>query len=135
MAEVLFDASLSVNSVDLSDQTTGIVLSVEYEDIDATAFGATLRSRISGLGDGSLSGGMHHTYAAGKSYATLQPLAGTTTSAVVKPNGTDPTSATNPQFTTTVAVNSFDYINANVGELHAMDFDWPLSSGITIATS
>lgn len=134
-AEVLFDASLTVNSVDLSDHCTSLTLNVEYEDIDTTAFGDTLRTRIPGLGDGSVGGSLHQDYVASSVYATLQPLAGTSTTVVIKPNATNATSATNPQFTVTAAVNSFSYINASVGELHTMDFDWPLGSSIAIATA
>lgn len=134
-AEVLFDASITVNSVDLSDHCTAVQMNVEYDDIDTTAFGDTLRTRIPGLGDGSVSGTFHMDYAASSVYATLQPLAGSTTTVVIKPNGTDATAATNPQFTVTASVNSFSYINATIGELHTTDFDWPLGSSVAIATS
>ena len=133
-AEVLFDAYLSVNSVDLSAWCTSVTLNVEYEDIDTTAFGDTLRTRIPGLGDGSVGGTLHVDYAASATYATLQPLAGTSTTVVIQPDsGT--VSATNPTFTVTAAVNTFSYINASIGELHTMDFDWPLGSSVAIATS
>ena len=134
-AEVLFDASLTVNSVDFSDHCTSVTLNVEYEDIDTTTFGDTLRTRIPGLGDGSVGGSLHIDYAAASTYVTLQPLAGTTTTVIIAPNATSATSATNPQFTVTAAINSFSYINASVGELHTMDFDWPLGSSIAIATA
>lgn len=134
-AEVLFDASITVNSVDLSDHCDQVTLNVDFDDIETTAFGDTLKTRIPGLGDGAVAGRFHQDYAASSVYATLQPLAGTSTSVVIKPNGTNATSATNPQFTVTAAVNSFSYINASVGQLHTMDFSWPLGSSVAVATA
>ena len=134
-AEVLFDAELTVNSVDLSAFCTSVTLNVEYDDIETTAFGDTLKTRIPGLGDGSVEGTLHVSYDSAETYATLQPLAGTSTTVVIKPNATDATAATNPQFTVTAAINTFSYINASVGTLHEMDFSWPLGSSIAIATS
>lgn len=133
-AEVLFDASFTVNSVDLSAWCTAVSLEVTYDDIDTTAFGDTLRTRIPGLGDGSVSGSLHVDYASSATYATLQPLAGSTTTVVIKKDS-GATSATNPSFTVTAAINQFTYINASVGELHTMDFDWPLGSSIAVATT
>lgn len=134
-AEVLFDVSFTVNSVDLSDHCSALRLGVTWDRVDDTAFGDTLRSSIAGLGDGNVSGTLHQDYASSKTYATLQPLVGGTTSIVIIPDAGANVSATNPQFTVTASINSFDYINARVGELHAFDFDWPLNSGITVATS
>ena len=134
-AEVLFDASFTVNAVDLSDHCTSITLNVEYEDIDTTAFADTLRTRIPGLGDGSVGGSLHNDYVTSSVYQTLQPLAGSTATCVILPDAGSALAASNPEFTVTAAINSFSYINASVGELHTMDFDWPLGSSIAIATA
>ena len=74
---------------------------------------------------------MHNDYVAMGVYATLQPLAGTTTAIIIRPDSAA-ASSTNPQFGFDAAINQFSYINASVGELHTTDFDWPLASDITI---
>ena len=56
MATFVFtDASVTINSVDLSDHVRSVTLDITAEEQDDTAMGATFRSRKGGLKEGSLS--------------------------------------------------------------------------------
>ncbi len=66
--------------------------------------------------------------------ATIYPLLGTTTSVVVKPNGST-TSATNPAYTSTVLVSEWTPLNGAVGELATASVTWPVSGAITKTTA
>lgn len=130
----LTHAGITINSVDLSDHVTAVSLEVTYDDIDVTAYGDTIRKRAAGLGDGSVSLTFLQDYAASKTYATLQPLAGTTTTIAIEPDSASATGATNPTWSCSVSVNQFMYISHSIGEAHTMDVTWPLASAITIST-
>ena len=53
MAELIGGAAavLTINSVDLSDHMTSASLEQNFDDVETTAFGDTVRTRIAGLGD------------------------------------------------------------------------------------
>src|SRR3990172_3894741 len=50
---MIYDASLVVNSVDLSDHVASVTVTQNRADLDVTAMGATGVQRIAGLGDDS----------------------------------------------------------------------------------
>lgn len=129
------DVGLTINSVDLSDHCTSVSLDVTYDDLDVTAFTHAIRQRVPGLGDGQFSATMLQSYASAKTYATIQPLAGTTTTVTLEPDSTTATAATNPTWSFDVACNSFNYLTASVGTVSTIDLSWPLASQITIATT
>jgi hypothetical protein len=91
---------VTVNSVDLSDQCTGATVNINYDQLEATAFGDTSRKYVSGLGAHSVTLDFYASFAASETWATLKSLVGTSTTVIVKPAvGTD--SATNPGLTFT----------------------------------
>jgi hypothetical protein len=90
----------SVNSIDLTDQCTGATVNINYDQLEATAFGDTSRKYVSGLGSHSVTLDFYASFAASETWATLKSLVGNTTTVVVKPtSGAD--SATNPGLTFT----------------------------------
>ncbi len=112
---------VTVNSVDLSDQTTAATVTHRFDQLEATAFGDTDRKFVKGLGNHEVTLSMYLSYAASETYATLQGLVGTTTTIVVKP-ATGSESATNPGFTLTGAfLAEMPVINATMGELSTVD--------------
>jgi hypothetical protein len=60
---VLTDASVVINSVDLSDRVSSVTLSVEVDEQEDTAMGDTYRSRIGGLRDWSVDIEFHQDFA------------------------------------------------------------------------
>lgn len=133
-ALVLTNAYVTINSVNLSDHITSITLNTTEDVIDTTAFGTTARTRVGGLLDNSVTIEFQQDYAAANVEATIYPLVGSTTTVVVKPNGSS-TGATNPSYTFTALVSEWQPLNGAVGELATASVTWPISGTITKATS
>jgi hypothetical protein len=116
----LSNPTITVNSVDLSDQTTSATLTVKYDALESTAFGGNSRVYVSGLGDHELTVELFMSYAATETYATLAALVGNVTNVVMKPTGSA-ASATNPQFTLTgTYLEALPVIDATLGELSSI---------------
>jgi hypothetical protein len=132
---VLTNAYVTVNSVDVSDHVASVTLNSSIDVVETTAFSTTAaRTRIGGLADNSISLEFHQDYATGEVEATVYPLLGTTTTVIVKPNGST-TSATNPAYTATVLVSEWTPLNGAVGELATASVTWPVSGAITKTTA
>jgi hypothetical protein len=132
---VLTNAYVTVNSVDVSDHVASVTLNSSIDVVETTAFSSTAaRTRIGGLADNSITLEFHQDYASGSIEATVYPLLGTTTSVVVKPNGST-TSASNPAYTSTVLVSEWTPLNGAVGELATASVTWPVSGAITKTTA
>lgn len=112
---VLRDAYVSLNSVNLSDHVRQVTLSYSAELQDDTAMGDTARSRIGGLKDWSLQIEFFGDYAAANVDATLFPLVGSTFAVEVRPTSSA-VGATNPKFTGTGILESYQPVGGTVGE-------------------
>ena len=99
----LSNPSVTINSVDLTDQCTAATITYTAEALENTAFGSTARTYTAGLYNNSVTVTLYQSYAASETYATLSTLVGTTTTVIVKP-ATGAESATNPGFTLTGAL-------------------------------
>jgi hypothetical protein len=97
---VLTNAFVSVNGTDLSAKSNSVTLNYEIDSVETTAFGDTGHKFTGGLQNNSVEIAFHQDYATSNVEATLYPLVGTTTTLIVKPNGST-TSATNPAYTLT----------------------------------
>lgn len=135
---VLTNAYVTINSVNLSDHIASITLNTADDVIDTTAFGSTARTRVAGLADNSVALEFHQDYAASSVEETINAsgssLVGTTTTIVVKPNGST-TSSTNPSYTFTALVSEWTPLGGAVGELATASVTWPISGAITKAVS
>jgi hypothetical protein len=131
---VLTDASVTLNSVDLSDHVASVTLDITADEIVTTAMGDTYQSRTGGLKDGTLSIEFQQDFAASEVDATLFPLLGTTTAFVVKADSGS-VSATNTSYSGNVLVNQHIPVGNAVGELATMSVSFPTSGTITRATS
>lgn len=125
---------VTVNSVDITDQTTAAVFTQRYDSLEKTAFGSTSRVYTSGLGNHELTLTLYMSYAASETYATLKDLVGTETTVVVNP-ASGGNGATNPGFTLTGAfLAELPVINMTLGELATCDITF--TGGVyTAATS
>ena len=133
-ALVLTNAYITINSVNLSDHIASVTLTTADDVIETTAFGSIARTRVAGLGDNSIALEFHQDYATSNVEATIYPLLGSTTTVVVKPNGST-TAATNPSYTFTALVSEWTPLNGAVGELATASVTWPISGDITKAVS
>lgn len=112
---------VTINSVDLTDQTTSAVLTRVIESLESTAFGSTSRVYTSGLENNSLTVTLYNSYAATETYATLKALVGTQLVVKVKPTSSA-TSATNPEHTlTNTYLETLPLVNGQLGALDTID--------------
>ena len=131
---VLTDASVTLNSVDLSDHVSSVTLEITAEEITTTAMGSTFVERTGGLKSGNLSIEFQQDFAASEVDATLWPLLGSTTAFVVKPTSSA-VSSTNPSYSGNVLITQHSPVANGVGELATMSVSFPTSGTITRATS
>ena len=114
---VLTDASITVNSVALSDHANSVTLNYEIDSVETTAFGSTGHKFTGGLQNNSLDIEFMQDFAATNVEATIYPLVGTTTTVVIKPTSSA-VSATNPSYTLTgTFLAAHTPVAASVGEL------------------
>jgi len=116
---VLTNAFVSIGGVDLSDHSNTVTMNYEIDSVEVTAFGDSGHKFTGGLQNNSCEITFHQDYAASKTEATLYPLVGTTTTVIVKPNGST-TSATNPSYTlSSTFLSAHTPVAGAVGELAA----------------
>lgn len=83
---VLTDASVTVNTVDLSSYVTNVTFTYEKDQVETTAMGATGHVYTGGLQNLSVALEMNNDLAAGKVFDTLYAAVGSgTNTLVVKP--------------------------------------------------
>ena len=131
---MLSNASVTINSVDLSSYVTSITLSQSADNLEDTAMGDTSRSYIGGLKSGTVDIEFNADFAASKTEATIFPLVGTSTAVVIKPVAAS-VSATNPSYTFNAICTEWDTLNGSVGEIATHSVSWPITGAITKATS
>lgn len=132
---VVTNKYITINGVDLSSNLESAELTYEAEAVDDTAMGDSVRSNQGGLKVIGLTVTMHQDYAASKVDATLYSIVGTQVAVALKPVNTT-TSATNPQYSTTMLVQSYQPISGTVGELSKTQIVFaPAGVALTRATS
>jgi hypothetical protein len=113
----LSNPTVTINSVDLSDQCTSATVTYTAEALESTAFGDTARKYTSGLQNNEVTVTLYQSYASTETEATIYNLVGTTTSLVLKPSSAA-VGTTNPSYTLTGAyLESHTPIAASLGEL------------------
>lgn len=130
---VLTDASVVINSVNLSDHIASVSITTSEDVIDTSAFGPTSaagRTRVAGLADNSVTFEFHQDFATSNVEQTIYPLLGNTTTVVIKPTSAA-SSATNPSYTFTALVSEWQPLSGSVGELSTASVTWPISGAIT----
>ncbi len=119
---VLKNPVITVNAVDLSDHFSEVTIETEREEVDVTAFGATHKEMLAGLGDATITGSVFQDFAAGEVDATLWPLSTTDTpfTVAVKPTNAA-ISATNPEYQMSALLYAYSPIAGSVGEASATE--------------
>ena len=113
----LKDASVTINSVDLSDRCQSVSLSYESDSVEITAMGQTSHVFTAGLFNISVDLMLFQDFASNETEATIFPLVGTTTTLVIKPTS-GAVSATNPSYTIANGfVQSHQPVGGSVGDM------------------
>jgi len=114
---VLTNASITVNSVDLSAHANSVTVNYEIDSVESTAFGSSGHTFVGGLQNVSCEIEFMQDFAATKVEATIFPLVGTQTTVVIKPTSSA-VSATNPSYTlSSTYLASHTPVAASVGEM------------------
>ena len=112
---------ITVNSVDLSDQTSSAVITRVIEALESSSFGSNSRTYTSGMENSTITVTLYNSYAVTETYATLKALVGTQTTVTIKPTSAA-TSATNPIHTLTgTYLETLPLINGQLGALDTID--------------
>lgn len=119
---VLTDARVTVNGVNLSDHCSSVTVETSKDEVDVTSMGATFKQLLAGIGDATVTLSVFQDFAAGSVHATIQPLfaAGSTFPVTVRPTSAAE-SATNPTFTMTGIILTYNPIAGSVGDASTTD--------------
>ena len=115
----LTDCMIIINGVTLSDHGNQVTVTDSRDDKDNTAFGATNKSSLKGLGEASMDIVLFQDFATGKTHQTLSPLISSATPVAVEVRPTSAArSATNPAALLSSAL-MFDYkfLDASIGDV------------------
>jgi hypothetical protein len=133
-AFMLYNASVTINSVDLSDHVTSITFSENAAELETTAMGDSNVTRIGGLLDGNIDLEFNQDMQTSETQATIRSLVGTVTTVVVKSDASA-VSAANPSWTFSALVTEWPSVNGTVGELATASVSWPLTGAVVQAVS
>ena len=135
----LTDAYISINGVVLSDHGNQITCTDDRDEKDNTAFGATSKSSLKGLGTAQMDIVLFQDFATGKTHQTLSPLIASTTPFAVEVRPTSAArSATNPAaLLSTALMFNYKFLDASVGDVPATTATFKNSgnAGMTYPTS
>lgn len=130
---VATDYKVTLGTTNISANLTQTELSLEADEVETTAFGATYRTRVGGLKNGSINLQFNQDFGAGGIDALLFPLLGSAVAFVVTPSSTA-VSATNPSYSGTALVTQYMPLSASVGDLATFSITWPVTGAVTRAT-
>ena len=132
---VMLDASVTVNSVDLSDHVESVEIDIAKDDVDLTAMGATAREHAAGLRDDKITINFFQDFASAKVDATLWPLLDSTGFTVVAKPLSSAVSSTNPSFTATCLLFTYNPISGSVGEASQTSVEFQCTGAVVRATA
>tara|TARA_Y100000034_G_scaffold133229_1_gene198148 strand:- start:191 stop:607 length:417 start_codon:yes stop_codon:yes gene_type:complete len=127
------DASVTINSVDLSDHVTEATIEYSADEVEVTAMGDTAHARIAGLTDSSISVTFNQDYAASEVDATLFSLIGAAAFNVVLKPTSGSVSATNPSFTQSSVLTSYNPQGGSIGDAGSTSASFSNAGGTGLA--
>ncbi len=123
---------LSVAGTDLSARVKSMTLATGVEVQDPSAMGVNTRLALAGLGTWSLTVTFNQDYAAGNVDAVLSALVGPNlTAALIFRPDAGAQSPTNPEYTGTAVVSSYQPIGGSVGDLATAPVTFVAASDLT----
>ena len=126
---------VKVNSVDLSDHVTNVVLNRNFDELEVTAMGDTGHKFVKGLEASSVTIDFLNDTAATSVLATLQAAWGTTVEVKLLQEKGTAVSATNPLYTFNVLVNGTQDINGDVASVGTQSVTWNVQGATSVSTS
>ena len=122
---VLSNPALLINSVDYSDQATSAVVTLNFEQLDATSFADGARKYTAGLGDHEVTVELMLAYGATEVEANLSALVGTNTTVQIYATSSTTASESNPSYTfSDMYLGSITPINGSLGALQTLSLSF-----------
>lgn len=133
---VVTGTQVTLNGDDLSSSCARAELVINAAEVETTDFGsAGWTEVIGGLKSGTVSLDFHSDFGSGAVSSVFQDLVGTIgTVTLIAANGTA-ASATTPQYTATVLINSFTPVTGAVGDLSTFSVSFPTTGEVSYATA
>lgn len=131
---VLTDASVVLNSVDLSNRVKSVTINYSADMQEDTAMGDSTHTMLGGLKNWSVDLEFNQDFAASNVDATLFPLVGTTFTVAIKPTS-GAVSATNPNYNGTGILESYPPLGGSVGDLATTSITINAASDLARSTS
>lgn len=114
----LIDAFVSINAIDMSASVRSVSINYAAELLDETTMGDTTRENKGGLKTWSMDIEFKQDFAASPAPDVLLfPLVGTTFTVIVRPVKATVVGATNPNYTGTGILESYNPLGNSVGDL------------------
>ena len=126
---------VKVNSVDLSDHVTSVVLNRSFDELEISAMGDSSHKFVKGLEASSVTIDFLNDTASANVLATLQAAWGTTVTVLLIQDKGTAVSATNPLYTMSVLVNNTTDINGSVADIGTQSVTWTCNSTVAVTTS
>ena len=128
--------AISLNGTDISASCARAELVINASEVDTTDFGsAGWTELIGGLKSGTVSLDFHQDFGSGAVSELFQDLVGTIgTVTLIAGNGTA-ASATTPQYSAEVLINSFTPVAGAVGDLSTFSVSFPTTGAVSYATA
>ena len=132
---VLTNAQVTVNGVDLSNHVDSVEVQTNVDDVDITAMGASAHQHAPGLRNDKITVNFLQDFAASSVDATLFPLLGNTGFTVkVVPVATT-VSTTNPSYTATCVLFTYNPLSGKVGERSDTSVEFQATGLVVKATT
>ena len=133
---VVTGTKVTLNGTDVSGSCARAELVINAAEVTTTDFGsAGWTEVIGGLKSGTVSLDFHSDFGASAVSALFQDLVGTVgTVTLIADTGTA-ASATTPEYTATVLINSFSPVSGAVGDLATFSVSFPTTGAVSYATA
>lgn len=134
-AMVLTAAYLAINSVDVSNRTKKVELTVDVDEQDITTFASSgWKEVLGGIKSGTLAVTFNNDYADDDLDEDLWALLGTKVAFEVR-SSSSAVGASNPKYTGTVLIKELKPVAGGVGDVAEQDVTWPTSATVTRAVA
>ena len=130
--EVLKDAFVEVNAVDLSDHVASVTINYSKAIQEAPVMGDAGTRRIVGLADWSADIEFRQDFDASKVDATIWPIVGTQVAFKCRKAKASALSATNPEYRGNGMIGEYTPISGGVGETHNTSVTVQGSDGVAL---
>lgn len=134
--QVLKNAHLTLNAVDLSDEINQIGLSLSSDTPEDTAMGDDSRSFLAGLRNGSFTVNLNSDYTTGNGDATLWTIytGGAAVTFAIRPDA-GATSTSNPEYSGSCILTDYNPVDGSVGDLATTSASFQVTGDVSRATA